>query len=139
MVVPIWTAEECSNSDYGKKRLTGNMMCAGFLSGGKDACQGDSGGPMHYEGETGSLEVIGVVSWGRGMPCDIFTPIYEKKILVDSFKLIYSLFHRLRTTKFTGHLYTCGQLLTMDSKEIRYNMSVFAKKRYSKRFLRNNS
>lgn len=66
MVVPIWTSEECSNSDYGKKRLTGNMMCAGYPDGGKDACQGDSGGPMHFEGQTGSMEVIGVVSWGRG-------------------------------------------------------------------------
>lgn len=66
VVVPIWSTEECGESDYGKKRLTGNMFCAGYQDGGKDACQGDSGGPMHYEGETGSMEVIGVVSWGRG-------------------------------------------------------------------------
>lgn len=38
--VPIWSAEECAESDYGKKRLTGNMMCAGLQEGGKDACQG---------------------------------------------------------------------------------------------------
>lgn len=66
VVVPIWSKEECGNSDYGKKRLTDNMMCAGYPEGGRDACQGDSGGPMHYEGESGSMEVIGVVSWGRG-------------------------------------------------------------------------
>lgn len=29
--------------------------------------KGDSGGPMTLEGESGSMEVIGVVSWGRGM------------------------------------------------------------------------
>lgn len=67
MAVPIWTTEQCASSDYGKKRLTGNMMCAGYPLGGKDACQGDSGGPMTYEGESGSMEIIGVVSWGRGM------------------------------------------------------------------------
>lgn len=43
------------------------MMCAGYQNGGRDACQGDSGGPMQFEGQTGSMEVIGVVSWGRGM------------------------------------------------------------------------
>lgn len=41
VIVPIWTTEECGDSDYGKKRLTGNMMCAGFKDGGKDACQGN--------------------------------------------------------------------------------------------------
>lgn len=39
VVVPIWSKEECSESDYGKKRLTGNMMCAGYQKGKKDACQ----------------------------------------------------------------------------------------------------
>lgn len=43
------------------------MMCAGYPEGKKDACQGDSGGPMTYEDEGASMEVIGVVSWGRGM------------------------------------------------------------------------
>lgn len=28
--------------------------------------QGDSGGAMHKEGPTGSMDIIGVVSWGRG-------------------------------------------------------------------------
>lgn len=37
--VPIWSTEECAESDYGRKRLTNNMMCAGYAKGGIDACQ----------------------------------------------------------------------------------------------------
>lgn len=105
VVVPIWTAEECSNSDYGKKRLTGNMMCAGYSEGGKDACQGDSGGPMHFEGQTGSMEVIGVVSWGRGMGCD-FSGVLVFTLLC--FETIFKclILHRLCTTKITRNLYS---------------------------------
>lgn len=39
VVVPIWSKEECADSDYGKKRLSDNMMCAGYQDGKKDACQ----------------------------------------------------------------------------------------------------
>lgn len=79
VVVPIWSADECAESDYGKKRLTSNMMCAGLKEGGRDACQGDSGGPMHFEGKTGSMEVIGVVSWGRGS-FNIYLKFYITRI-----------------------------------------------------------
>lgn len=40
VIVPIWSKEDCHASDYGEKRLTGNMMCAGYQDGGSDACQG---------------------------------------------------------------------------------------------------
>jgi secreted trypsin-like serine protease len=38
-----------------------SMVCAGELTGGRDACQGDSGGPLVAQGK-----VIGLVSWGSG-------------------------------------------------------------------------
>lgn len=37
--VPIWSKAECGESGYGAKRLTDNMMCAGYPDGGIDACQ----------------------------------------------------------------------------------------------------
>lgn len=39
VIVPIWSREQCAESEYGKKRITDNMMCAGFPEGAKDACQ----------------------------------------------------------------------------------------------------
>lgn len=38
-----------------------SMLCAGELTGGRDACQGDSGGPLVAQGR-----LIGLVSWGSG-------------------------------------------------------------------------
>lgn len=39
VIVPVWSQDDCARTGYGKKRLTGNMMCAGFQEGRKDACQ----------------------------------------------------------------------------------------------------
>ncbi|XP_055594398.1 trypsin 3A1-like [Uranotaenia lowii] len=78
VVVPIWTQQQCLESGYGNKKITDNMMCAGFHDGKKDACQGDSGGPMHKMGSAGSMEVIGVVSWGRGCARPNLPGIYTR-------------------------------------------------------------
>ncbi|XP_012250668.2 trypsin-1-like [Athalia rosae] len=76
--LPILSDEECRMAGYDKKRLTENMFCAGYLEGQRDACQGDSGGPLHIVGSYGHLEVIGIVSWGRGCARPQFPGIFTK-------------------------------------------------------------
>lgn len=80
VAVPVWSADQCADSDYGRQRLTENMMCAGYHDGGRDACQGDSGGPLHRESAAGSVEVIGLVSWGRGCARPNLPGLYTKVV-----------------------------------------------------------
>ncbi|XP_068943504.1 trypsin-like [Petaurus breviceps papuanus] len=68
---PILSDADCKSSYPG--RITGNMVCAGFLEGGKDSCQGDSGGPMVCNGE-----LQGIVSWGAGCALKNNPGVYTK-------------------------------------------------------------
>ncbi|XP_076621621.1 soluble guanylate cyclase 89Db [Colletes latitarsis] len=76
--LPILSQEECDEAGYHKNRITENMFCAGFLDGKLDACFGDSGGPLHVKGTYGHLEVVGIISWGRGCAEPNYPGIYTK-------------------------------------------------------------
>ncbi|XP_069835937.1 trypsin-like [Dendropsophus ebraccatus] len=68
---PILSDEDCKASYPG--RITENMICVGYLEGGKDSCQGDSGGPVVCNGE-----LQGVVSWGIGCARQGYPGVYTK-------------------------------------------------------------
>ncbi|XP_060936406.1 trypsin-3-like isoform X3 [Limanda limanda] len=68
---PLLSDDTCFNA-Y-PFQITENMMCAGYLKGGKDSCQGDSGGPMMCGGE-----LQGVVSWGHGCALRNKPGVYTK-------------------------------------------------------------
>ncbi|XP_024873562.1 trypsin 3A1-like isoform X1 [Temnothorax curvispinosus] len=82
--LPILSQEECDQAGYAKNRITENMFCAGYIIHpegaveGRDACFGDSGGPLHVKGIYGQLEVVGIVSWGRGCGRPNFPGIFTK-------------------------------------------------------------
>ncbi|XP_036615924.1 cationic trypsin-3-like isoform X2 [Trichosurus vulpecula] len=56
---PVLSDSSCHSAYPG--RITSNMICVGYLEGGKDSCQGDSGSPVVCNGE-----LQGIVSWGYG-------------------------------------------------------------------------
>ncbi|XP_071536861.1 transmembrane protease serine 9-like [Panulirus ornatus] len=59
--LPVWTNRDCDKT-YNQP-IRDNMICAGYLRGGRDACQDDSGGPMMKQ-VSGRWVVVGIVSFG---------------------------------------------------------------------------
>ncbi|XP_076266743.1 trypsin-1-like [Rhynchophorus ferrugineus] len=80
IAVPVWSKQECYNSGYGERKISENMFCAGYAEGRIDACQGDSGGPLQMSNNLGDMEIIGVVSWGRGCARPNLPGIYTKVV-----------------------------------------------------------
>lgn len=39
VIVPIISNAECRNMKYPARKITDNMLCAGYQQGGKDSCQ----------------------------------------------------------------------------------------------------
>ncbi|XP_053156088.1 trypsin-like isoform X2 [Hemicordylus capensis] len=68
---PVLSDAECKGALPGS--ITSNMMCVGYLEGGKDSCEGDSGGPVECNGE-----LQGVVSWGIGCAMAGYPGVYTK-------------------------------------------------------------
>ncbi|XP_077201831.1 anionic trypsin-like [Paroedura picta] len=71
LVAPILSHAECEDAYPGQ--ITDNMICVGYLEGGKDSCQGDSGGPVLCDGE-----LHGIVSWGIGCALTGYPGVYTK-------------------------------------------------------------
>jgi len=63
LVVPHIKTSTCQR--YLGGSVHKDVICAGYLNGGKDSCQGDSGGPLATK-VGGDWTLAGVVSWGYG-------------------------------------------------------------------------
>uniref|UniRef100_UPI00398F0A0A transmembrane protease serine 6-like n=1 Tax=Pristiophorus japonicus TaxID=55135 RepID=UPI00398F0A0A len=60
-------------------KITKQMICAGYLEGGKDACQGDSGGPLLCQDENSRAWVVaGIVSFGVGCGRPNYLGVYAR-------------------------------------------------------------
>jgi secreted trypsin-like serine protease len=67
VAIDLIPTPRCNARDAYDGSITGRMLCAGELDGGRDSCQGDSGGPLMVRGVSGRFDrLAGLVSWGEG-------------------------------------------------------------------------
>lgn len=76
VTLPIVSNTTCNISNPGQ--ITDNMLCAGYLQGGKDACQGDSGGPLIVSDRDNRWLQVGIVSWGRFCALPLSYGVYTR-------------------------------------------------------------
>jgi len=84
--VPLVNTSECNADHRYNGLVSGNMFCAGYLSGGIDSCQGDSGGPLvvvkpnpgNNQQQRRQFVLIGVTSWGVGCAAPNFPGVYTR-------------------------------------------------------------
>ena len=64
--VPLITNENCATQyTVNAIKITSNMVCAGYLEGGKDTCTGDGGGPLIVQNKEFAV-IYGIVSFAVG-------------------------------------------------------------------------
>ncbi|XP_066909169.1 trypsin-1 [Halyomorpha halys] len=81
VTLPLISREDCANKfGYCSNKILDTNFCAGLPKGAKDACQGDSGGPLHLNasGAGSHMELIGIVSWGRGCARPNYPGVYTR-------------------------------------------------------------
>ncbi|XP_043935330.1 trypsin-like [Protopterus annectens] len=69
--IPVLSDASCRSAYPGQ--ITANMICLGFLEGGKDSCQDDSGGPAVCNGQ-----LQNIMSWGDKCPQNNNPGVYTK-------------------------------------------------------------
>ncbi|MDM8531800.1 trypsin-like serine protease [Anaerolineales bacterium HSG25] len=75
--VPLVSNETCNQAFPGE--VSDNMICAGYIEGGKDACQGDSGGPLVVlKDDQQGYTQVGIVSWGEGCALAGYYGVYTR-------------------------------------------------------------
>ena len=62
--LPVVSEEDCTTSMG--RMINENLLCAGYIEGGKDACHGDSGSPLMVPDGSGGWQLAGIVSFGIG-------------------------------------------------------------------------
>ncbi|XP_025859275.2 transmembrane protease serine 11G-like [Vulpes vulpes] len=62
--VEIISNDICNQVNVYGGAVSSGMICAGFLTGKRDACEGDSGGPLVIARDRSIWYLIGIVSWG---------------------------------------------------------------------------
>ncbi|KAG1696668.1 Proclotting enzyme [Nymphon striatum] len=83
--IPVASNNHCNESYMRIRALTNypqginsNMICAGKITGGKDACQGDSGGPLMLLDQSHKWTLVGVVSGGYQCARPGFPGVYTR-------------------------------------------------------------